>query len=207
VKFVRSEGLKFSEYIKQNEKEVYDDFQSIVTEGKQIGTVYHFTTNKGIMMMTDEELLKRHGMEMFELVSLNNFISLTRNPSLADNLFGHISKKRGYYVRLNIDGDKLSNKYKIKPIRGVMTDDNPFNNDNKVPREWEENEEIVIPKGKSLKMKPYITSITFSGNDKMFDTVKKRLDIPVYYKRKFTNCNENREMFNFIDRYELYVEI
>jgi len=199
--------LKFSEYIKQNEKEVYDDFQSIVTEGKQIGTVYHFTTNESIMMMTNEELLKQHGMEMFQFISHNNFISLTRNPRLAENLFGHISKKRGYYVRLDIDGDKLSNKYKIKPIRGVMTDDPPFNNDNKVPLKWEENEELVIPKGKSLKMKPYIKSITFSGNDKMFDIVKKRLDIPVYYERKFSNCNENREMFNCMDSYELYVEI
>lgn len=199
--------MKFSEYIKQNEKEVYDDFQSIVTEGKQIGTVYHFTTNESIMMMTNEELLKQHGMEMFQFISHNNFISLTRNPRLAENLFGHISKKRGYYVRLDIDGDKLSNKYKIKPIRGVMTDDPPFNNDNKVPLKWEENEELVIPKGKSLKMKPYIKSITFSGNDKMFDIVKKRLDIPVYYERKFSNCNENREMFNCMDSYELYVEI
>lgn len=199
--------MKFSEYIKQNEKEVYDDFQSIVTEGKQIGTVYHFTTNESIMMMTNEELLKQHGMEMFQFISHNNFISLTRNPRLAENLFGHISKKRGYYVRLDIDGDKLSNKYKIKPIRGVMTDDPPFNNDNKVPLKWGENEELVIPKGKSLKMKPYIKSITFSGNDKMFDIVKKRLDIPVYYERKFSNCNENREMFNCMDSYELYVEI
>jgi len=181
-------------------------FSDYLDEGKQLGTVYHFTRPYHIRKMIDVELLKKYGIEKFEMFSYNGVISLTRNARLAETPLGDISKRNLFYVRLNIDGDKLSNKYKIKPVRGFFDDRSPLMgkdfNCTKVPREWEENEEMVIPLGKTIKMRPYIKSITVSGDTNLFDEIKRKVsEFPVYYDRKFTILKEGvfRDEIDFCD--------
>lgn len=178
-------------------------FSKFLKESKQVGIIYHFTRIDFFKKMVDEELLKQHGMETFEMISHNGVISFTRNPRLVEYVLGDISKREGYIIRLNVDGDKLSNKYKIRPIRGQKSNLSPFIKNDKglVPREWEENEEMVIPKG-TLKLRPYIKSITVSGDMEVFDYVKTHTNFPVNYERKFKQIKEGVDT---IDTYELEV--
>jgi hypothetical protein len=185
------------------------EFKEYLEEWKQIGVVYHFTTEYHIEKMVDSELLSKYGLDKFEMISYNGVISLTRNPRLAENPLGDISKRNGFYVRINIDGSKLSNKYKIRPLRGLDTSVNPLCGDDilskRVPKEWEENEEIVIPvsKNKTIKMKNYIKSITISGNKKIYEKIKDKVEnIPIFYERKFTTLKEGK-FFDNIDYCDL----
>jgi len=86
------------------------DILKNITEGKQVGDLYHFTYSKYI------DNIKRNGIKFTpddsELEQYKNkyFISTTRikNPDFVT--YGE------YDVRITLDGNKISNKYKIVPI-------------------------------------------------------------------------------------------
>lgn len=105
----------------------FRDFIAIA-EGKQVGTIYHFTRFTSLLNMLNNN---------FDLSSHNDYISFTRNYNMIEykNDFS-IDYKLGdkRIVRLAIDGDKLSNKYKIEPY---------LDTDNFVNRSSGENEEII----------------------------------------------------------------
>lgn len=77
------------------------DLLKEINEGKQVGDLYHFTS-----IVNLKEILKS---KILIPSKERKYISFTRNKNLAtlDN------EKRD--VKITIDGDKLSNKYKIIP--------------------------------------------------------------------------------------------
>jgi hypothetical protein len=77
----------------------------IIIESKNIGFLYHFTDEEGLNGFIDDGGLK----------SIHrNFISFTRSFSVPKS-----STLEHQYIRLTFDGNKLSNKYKIKPFSDV----------------------------------------------------------------------------------------
>jgi len=106
-------------------------------EGKQVGTLYHFTSISNLLMLLDANTL----------YSKRKNICFTRNQNfISDN-----REVSGTDCRLEIDGDSLSNSYKIEPYN-----DEKFTENNPVKLEQEEriNEEIISP------IIPYIKEIT-----------------------------------------------
>ena len=93
-------------------------FKSLKIESaKQIGTLYHLTNLDGIeFIMKNNKLVRK----------LYDGISFTRNKML--NFYeGHPSR---LYFKLIIDGDKLSNTYKIEPFKyHSNNDDVDFRNE------------------------------------------------------------------------------
>ena len=77
----------------------------LILESKQVGIIYHFT---GILNL--KNMLNKND---FKLKSENNYISFTRNS----NMFSSELAPSKLQTRIMIDGDKLSNKYKISPYR------------------------------------------------------------------------------------------
>jgi hypothetical protein len=74
--------------------------KDILSERKQVGVIYHYTTLGGLQGI----------LETNKLIAQRNFISFTRN--------------KNYYpwktsVKLSFDGTKLSDKYKIQPFSDV----------------------------------------------------------------------------------------
>jgi len=74
----------------------------ILNEAKQVGTLYHFTDTNGLL-----GILKTN--ELWASETNVSHVSLTRD-------------KQGWHVgtldnafRISLDGDKISNKYKIRP--------------------------------------------------------------------------------------------
>lgn len=99
----------FKQFLIENKKQL--------TESKQVGTLYHLTNLDGIeFIMKNNKLIRK----------LYDGISFTRNKML--NFYeGHPS---GLYFKLIIDGDKLSDNYKIEPFEyHSNNDDVDFRNE------------------------------------------------------------------------------
>lgn len=196
--------VKFREWLREQE----------VNEAKQVGTIYHFTRPHNIEHLLNKSKQEEYGLEVLEFISMNGNFSTTRNSSMTSD-FTHpvLNAKNGYIIRLALDGDKLSNKYRIKPIRGL--DDNSFDvfsNGNRVPLNWGENEEVILGnKNKkdetTFKLKDYllqidivyISSMTKDETIEIRDNVEKlvnqnNLKIPVYVVKKFTDLKNTNRM-------------
>ena len=82
-----------------------------LNEGKQVGTLYHYTSADGL-----KGILKSNSIKASKEYYLGNdlhFISFTRNKNFHKK-GSSFDVKIDY--RIALDGDKLSNKYKIKPF-------------------------------------------------------------------------------------------
>ena len=89
-----------------------------LTESKQVGTVYHFTsvpnikkilTNGGLPFLKDNQFTNNAPVDPKKAYS----ISVTRSPNFnGKNPYGF--KSRG--CRIVLDGDKIAQRYKIGPI-------------------------------------------------------------------------------------------
>lgn len=179
-------------------------FKKYIKEAKQVGTIYHFTDVIQFVKIVDNN---------FKMYSYNGVLSCTRNGRLAEDPLGDISKAKGHVVRFNIDGNKLSNKYIIKPIRGYTTMLNPLKkyNTDRVPLDYQENEEIVYSKNSNyVNLKSYLKSITVSPiiieEYDIIKNIEKKINIPIEFVKKFNKLHED---FNTIciDKYELEVII
>jgi hypothetical protein len=111
----------------------------ILNEAKQVGILYHFTDINGLL-----GILKTN--ELWASETDANHVSLTRD-------------KQGWYVgtldnafRISLDGNKISNKYKIRPYSwGGDGDDRGTGNT--------ESEEAVLT-DKITNIRDYIIDIT-----------------------------------------------
>jgi hypothetical protein len=88
------------------------DILKEITEGKQVGTLYHYTTLKNAIQILKDNALKRSTeSQEDEYGNERDGISFTRfsHTNVLGSSDDHLS------VRLKLDGDKLSNKYKTSP--------------------------------------------------------------------------------------------
>lgn len=196
---------EFREYLRRKET---------LQEAKQVGTIYHFTRPHNIAHLLNKTKQAEYGLEVLEFISMNGNFSTTRNSSMTSD-FTHpvLNAKNGYIVRIALNGDKLSNKYKIKPIRGL--DDNSFDVFGagiRVPLNWGENEEVVLGDKKkkdenTFKLKNYllqidiiyISSMTREETLEIKDNIEKllkqnNLKIPVNVVKKFSDLKNTKQM-------------
>lgn len=192
--------------------------QEFINEAKQIGTIYHFTTLNGLKSLLNKDELNKFGCDILTFYSHNSYLSTTRNYALSTDMYNNDFPLAKYNVRIAIDGSKLSNKYKIKPVAGyTLNDKDIFNQDKnfgRVKRSTVEYEEVVCPlKGtKYFALKDYIIEIqilpSFSDIediDKLKSILKKlKVNIPINTGRKFKPLKESEyeskvfEMFDII---------
>lgn len=109
-----------------------------MNEAKQVGNLYHFTPIASLIQIIKSNKLAAHVADNHSSAS----VSLTRDS--------HLSRSKGSNARIVIDGDKLSNRYKVKPIN--ITSSDPYS------PAWEtESEERVL--GDITDLKKYIVSV------------------------------------------------
>jgi hypothetical protein len=97
---------------------IKEEIQKVLNEGKQIGTLYHFTDVDALL-----DILKSNKMMAFPRSGMGDdrnfyYISFTRNKNMFLNkpkLYADIE------VALVLDGDMLSNKYKFEPFSSSET--------------------------------------------------------------------------------------
>lgn len=142
-------------------------FKQYLAEAKQVGILYHFTTPAYFDMLSSAEHQKTTlGVGTPFVLYGSRGVSFTRNYGLAGKT-GDVSLTTGYSVRLTIDGDKLSNKYKITPMSGLTYNAetpadvlNPSIH-NRVKRSAGEAEELVIHSSNLVDVSGCILQVDF----------------------------------------------
>jgi hypothetical protein len=137
-------------------------------EAKQVGTIYHYTTVKNLHDMINSD-------HPFVVGSHNKqTISTTRNPNLhkANPTFN----TRG--VRIALDGDKISQNHKVKPVAGLTDNEgdvlNHKHNDKfRVKRSSGEAEEAIMHH--PFNMKPFIKHVHIIYHRDTADDVEKHI--------------------------------
>ena len=174
-------------------------------EAKQVGIIYHFTTIKAIKSLLNKDEMDKFGCDVLTFASRNGHLSTTRDYQLTRNPLNDF-KEDTHNIRIAIDGDKLSNKYKIKPISGLQfSNKEVFGTDKnhiRMPHK-SESEEIVCPlkSDKYFKLKDYILEIqvlqhSYPESEDVFNSIKDSvkqlgLNIKVNSVRKWTSFNES----------------
>lgn len=132
----------------------------LLKEAKQVGTIYHYTTfEAGLKILQSNQL--KSGEAADSTKSKPVFaISFTRDKRFHDNHkvgFDKTSWGSKPQIRFTIDGNKLSNKYRINPYaQKSFWDDNSFN---KGTKGFEAEERIIGNKPFSVPVIPYLKSI------------------------------------------------
>jgi hypothetical protein len=104
----------------------------ILTEFKQVGLLYHYTSVKKLYSIKECNCL-RGSMEPVpgREVTATRSISTTRNKNLHKlhyffNLGIGPSSSKDFLLRLTLDGDLISNRYKIVPYSHFLDKENKY---------------------------------------------------------------------------------
>lgn len=139
-----------------------DTLNSLIREAKQVGPLYHFMPYWRFKELLDSKFILVDKLH-------RGYISFTRNSKLGN--VGYY--KEEHFIRLKLDGTKLSNKYKIKPFL-----------DKNLPGKKEAEERVVT--NKPVSILPYIMQIDILGKEfKVRMTQLQQLGQERYPKLKF----------------------
>lgn len=124
-------------------------------EGKQVGDIYHFTDTDTISLMIKD---KRKIIldPSFSSFAAGKYYSFTRNPNL-----GTLSEEK-HHVRIKLNGDKMSNKYKFEPYADIESGEDLYS---KNAPNYESEERINSKKYGPIDLTPYIEEITIISPD------------------------------------------
>ena len=196
-----------------------DEFmkEHYTNEAKQVGTIYHFTTINALKALLNKDELSKFGCDILTFYSHNTYFSTTRNYALSTDMYNNDFPLAKYNVRIAIDGTKLSNKYKIKPIAGyILNDKDIFNhskNFGRVKRSVGEYEEVVCPlkTNKYFPLKDYIVEIQILPTFNELEDIEKLknilkqldVDIPINTGRKFKPLKESEYLIKDFEMYDI----
>ena len=130
------------------------DILKEITEGKQIGDIYHFTSTEALSTMIEDS-----GNITLDIgvgsMAAGGYYSFTRNPNL-----GTLSEEK-HHVRIKLNGDKMSTRYKFEPYVDRDSGDDFLKGGSHF-----EAEERINSKGKPLNLTPFIEEITILSPEK-----------------------------------------
>ena len=121
-------------------------FRQFISEGKQVGIVYHYTTVDILSRILADDSLRGGG----------NGISVTRDQNFHKHY--RIGMK-GRQCRLELDGDEISNRYKVRPYNDFSeyhSDAEPYRH-----KESHDEQEELIKTSDLKNVSSYILGISF----------------------------------------------
>jgi hypothetical protein len=124
------------------------DILKEINEAKQIGDIYHFTSTEALSDMIREFKNITLDIEAGSFAA-GGYYSFTRNPNL-----GTLSEEK-HHVRIKLDGDKMSSRYKFEPYTDRESGEDFLKGGPNF-----EAEERINSKGKPLNLTPYIEEIS-----------------------------------------------
>ena len=140
------------------------DILNEINEAKQVGDIYHFT---GIKDMDGNRYLMKILNSGYLKPNEDNQISTTRNKKV--DIYPFYGHYPDYLARLTFDGDKISNKYKIRPFLFEPQGRPAY-------KEKSEFEEQIITNGKNFPIYPYLKKVDLFVKDKEEEEVNKVID-------------------------------
>ena len=159
-----------------------------ILEGKQVGTIYHFTSYESALgILKDKYVLKNLTPD----ADGETFVSFSRNRDLKSPT---ISRN----VRFTIDGDALSNKYKVEPFADVKAGFGRRSSD-----EAEERVD-VLPRGGQLDFSKYLKGIDVMKPGQIAASDDEDGDVPEFlsgYENLVKYMKANNIDFNLVSSY------
>ena len=160
-----------------------------ITEAKQVGSIYHVTNLESVAnYIAPTDTLSASGKYHNYMLNRNDVISFTRNKKFVVKTQG--IQESVVLFRFKCNGDKLSEKYKIKPYNDFAYDQDTGKKDLDgalYSPEDLESEEVVL---KSIKnFSKYVESVQFNAVLRNFDDIckiSKLLQKSLDYLNKFT---------------------
>lgn len=165
-------------------------FKKYVTEAKQVGTLYHSCSAEDLTeYIMPKDILSSSGTFTNFLYGGKHWVSFTRNKN-------YVVKKNGdwnsqdIYLQFQVNGDLLSEKYKVKPYNDMVYDlkTQSGEKDSSIPYTGYnfENEECV--NGPIINFSSYVSGIkyTLSDNANSYDVtvVMKHIQALQDYSKK-----------------------
>jgi len=130
----------------------------LLREAKQVGIIYHYTTfDNGLKILKANQLKAGETADSTKLKPIYG-VSFTRDKRFHNNHnvgFDVSSFGQKPQVRFTIDGDKLSDKYKIQPYAQIGGSGRL----EKGREEFEAEERVILDKPFSITLLPYLKSI------------------------------------------------
>ena len=148
-------------------------------EGKQVGDIYHFTDTDTIALMIKD----KGGIVLdssFSSFAANKYYSFNRNHNL-----GTLSEEK-HHVRIKLDGDKMSNKYKFEPYADIESGEDLYS---KNTPNYESEERINAKKYGLIDLTPYIEEITIISPDSFEEYLKSYHSGTKYYNEMLDDYN------------------
>lgn len=130
----------------------------LLNEAKQVGTIYHYTTFANGLKILNTNQLKAYHAAGSTNTNPVLAVSFTRDKRFHNNHnvgFDVSSFGQKPQVRFTIDGDKLSDKYKIQPYAQIGGSGRL----EKGREEFEAEERVILDKPFSITLLPYLKSI------------------------------------------------
>lgn len=128
------------------------NLESLLLEGKQVGTLYHnCDITKFVKYIIPGDILKASGLYYNNISKSNTAVSFTRQRKVPLGVIDSLISD-GVYVKITVDGDKISNRYKVFPyndLESIGEVDDPV---------YREQEECVI--GPIRNFSQYIKEIS-----------------------------------------------
>lgn len=157
------------------------------TESKQVGTLYHVCTLSAYLdYIYPNDTLSASGKYVNWLYGSNTYVSFTRDRRFVvqtDDV-----QDSDILVQLVIDGDKLSEKYKIGPYNDFAYDHDGNETDDSELIKYREKEEVV--RGPIKNISKYIKNIYVDAKDINKHSIEDLKDL--------TELNPNAKYFDFI---------
>jgi hypothetical protein len=171
--------------------------EAFLIEGKQVGMLYHFTSFRRAFMLLEQDRMRVNYAEWpgAQKNCLYGF-STTRDKNF------HISGDRnaggitGTSVRLNLDGNKLSQKYKIRPF--------DLNSSNIGRQSMNcESEEFVITGRYGIEgIIKYIISISIFPEQERGDSIKNAKDLIFLIKSQGIDLDIDKIWLDYINEFD-----
>jgi hypothetical protein len=134
------------------------DILNEITEGKQVGDIYHYTTfDNGFKILQSNQFKSSEAADSTKTKPIFA-VSFTRDKRFHNNHnvgFDVSSFGQTPQLRFTIDGNKLSNKYKIQPYAQI----GGSGRFEKGQGEFEAEERVVLNKPFTIPPLPYLKSI------------------------------------------------
>jgi len=176
--------------------------ETFLIEGKNIGILYHFTTFDRLLYILQSNLLKSvNGYRINNKIYYG--ISTTRNKNIKLNLNHSNELLFKFHVRIDLDGNLISNNYKIIPY-------NDFSH--KTRTKNTESEELIVTKQGLTNLNKYIIQvilplkyIEYKNKNILFKIIELLQDKKIKFKLDF-NGFQNDERYNEeADAYDLTI--
>jgi hypothetical protein len=183
------------------------DLLKEITEGKQVGDVYHYTYLRQLPLILKSGKLRPSPERLKE----KGYISFSRDRALGSTLGPDKSQ-----VRITIDGNKLSNKYSISPYAQLKPETKRDKENWTAPfsRETQDSEsELIISSkeyGGSIDILSYIKKIdiidrnerefsvggsNFKNWKKEIEKLNKTLNIPIEFHKLEKSYSDSDDSF------------